>query len=353
MANGYRVVSAADAAAIENAGNVRVTGPDVERAKQLAAADAAAVEASKATFDANVSNPNKRFDRATSSFVDVDPAPVKQPVDNNPVDLNQTLAVTAEQYDAADTAVFMNEPQAPDTSIDNIQDGNFDQPVAVKQPNVLDDLLAAGHGKETYNTSPDTFGVVKQPNVLDDLLAAGYGKETYDTSPDTYGVDLEPVDCDVAMTCNEPVPPVPSGQLEDPTRSGWSTVDPNIPSVPMGSAKSKNEDWRVRLSIPDGLDRFYNGGNAGILAPLKKTNGIIFPYTPEINIQYAATYNNYDLTHSNYRGYFYKGSAVQNLLITATFTAQDTDEADYLLASLRSHPATKLLDQLKIKFCYR
>jgi len=72
--------------------------------------------------------------------------------------------------------------------------------------------------------------------------------------------------------------------------------------------------------------------------PLRKggdgTNGIIFPYTPQINIQYLANYENYDLIHSNYRGYYYKNSLVQNLLLTATFTAQDTIEANYMLASL-------------------
>jgi hypothetical protein len=40
----------------------------------------------------------------------------------------------------------------------------------------------------------------------------------------------------------------------------------------------------------------------------------------------------YDLTHSNFRGYFYKNSRVNDINIRATFTAQDTQEAAYLLA---------------------
>jgi hypothetical protein len=40
----------------------------------------------------------------------------------------------------------------------------------------------------------------------------------------------------------------------------------------------------------------------------------------------------YDLTHSNFRGYFYKNSRVNDINIRATFTAQDTQEANYLLA---------------------
>jgi hypothetical protein len=74
-----------------------------------------------------------------------------------------------------------------------------------------------------------------------------------------------------------------------------------------------------------------NGG-PGILAPLAATDGVVFPYTPAIETSYQAKYANYDLTHSNYRGYFYQNSSVENITIKGTFTAQDTREAAYLLA---------------------
>jgi hypothetical protein len=38
------------------------------------------------------------------------------------------------------------------------------------------------------------------------------------------------------------------------------------------------------------------------------------------------------LVHSNYRGYYYKNSAVNDINIRGTFTAQDTAEAEYMLA---------------------
>jgi len=93
-------------------------------------------------------------------------------------------------------------------------------------------------------------------------------------------------------------------------------------------------DWRVRLHLGPSADYLYKSTDPGILKPLQATNGIIFPYTPTIAIQHNADYENYDLVHSNYRGYFYRGSQVQNILITATFTANDVEEANYLLASL-------------------
>ena len=96
-------------------------------------------------------------------------------------------------------------------------------------------------------------------------------------------------------------------------------------------------DWRVKLSLAPGATYLYNaddgkGSQAGILAPLANTNGVIFPYTPQIQVSYAANYEPTDPVHSNYKIYQYKNSEVGQISITATFTAQDTDEANYLLA---------------------
>lgn len=97
---------------------------------------------------------------------------------------------------------------------------------------------------------------------------------------------------------------------------------------------ANNGDWRVRLSLAPGATYLYNDpqGKTGILQPLKNTDGVIFPYTPKIDLNYKADYNPYTLTHSNYKGYFYQGSYVDAVNLTATFTAQDTNEANYLLA---------------------
>ncbi len=91
-------------------------------------------------------------------------------------------------------------------------------------------------------------------------------------------------------------------------------------------------DWRVRLQLGTQADYLYKDAEPGILAPLYDTDGVIFPYMPTIETSYAANYDKFDLTHSNYRGYFYKGSNVNDINLRATFTAQDTQEANYLLA---------------------
>ena len=98
--------------------------------------------------------------------------------------------------------------------------------------------------------------------------------------------------------------------------------------------KNADGDWRVKLRLAPQATYLYKDPNPGILAPLAVTDGIIFPYTPTIDIQYRAEYNAYSPTHSNYQHYFYKNSSVQTVQLQAEFTAQDTIEAEYLLACI-------------------
>jgi len=100
-------------------------------------------------------------------------------------------------------------------------------------------------------------------------------------------------------------------------------------------AQASQGDWRVKLRLAGAADYLYKSSSPGILAPLAVTDGVIFPYTPSITSGYRANYSSYDLTHSNYRGYFYTGSTVEAVQIQATFTAQDTAEADYVLAVIQ------------------
>ena len=92
------------------------------------------------------------------------------------------------------------------------------------------------------------------------------------------------------------------------------------------------DDWRVRLSLAPNADYLYRAPVAGILAPLAATDGVLFPYTPVIAVTYAASYEPTTITHSNYKIFQYNSSSVDQVSITCDFTAQDTYEANYLLA---------------------
>ena len=90
--------------------------------------------------------------------------------------------------------------------------------------------------------------------------------------------------------------------------------------------------FRSSLRIAPGAPILYNDTSNTLLKPLSNSDGVVFPYTPTIQTNYTANYDKYDLVHSNYRGYFYKNSAVGDINITGTFTAQDSTEAKYMLA---------------------
>jgi len=122
--------------------------------------------------------------------------------------------------------------------------------------------------------------------------------------------------------------------IEEATTNGLLDVARNQAAY-RETVNSNSSDWRVKMSLAPGANYLYKDPTGpGILAPLVATNGVIFPYTPRFDISYQSNYTDYDLTHTNYKQYFYKNSFVSEILLTADFTAQDTAEADYLLAAI-------------------
>jgi hypothetical protein len=96
---------------------------------------------------------------------------------------------------------------------------------------------------------------------------------------------------------------------------------------------SSSPSWKVRITLSPTSTVLYQSDTGGILAPLKDT-GVIFPYTPQIQITHQANYTPQRLTHSNYAHFAYEQSEVQNINITSDFTAQNAEEARYVLACI-------------------
>jgi len=113
-------------------------------------------------------------------------------------------------------------------------------------------------------------------------------------------------------------------------------------------------DWRVRVSLAPNSQYFYNDPNGNsLLSPLIAENangfsgalgavtglsqprvGVIFPYTPQIQISHSANYSAQKLTHNNYTQYFYDNSEVSAISISGEFTVQNINEGQYLLAAI-------------------
>jgi hypothetical protein len=214
-----------------------------------------------------------------------------------------------------------------------------DEPNPVFEPTPVDD--------PADNFVPDEPNPVFEPTPVDPPffeIIPPAPPPVREPAPVDNFVPLEPDPTDNFVP-NEPDPTdnfVPNEP--DPTATQTVAGKDNTIGQPARTAITKQEesgDWRVRISLAPNANYLYKdpnilsgtaGSRASVLFPLSLTDGVLFPYTPEITTAYRADYDNYSLTHSNYRGYFYKSSYVDAVNINADFTAQDTSEANYMLA---------------------
>lgn len=100
-------------------------------------------------------------------------------------------------------------------------------------------------------------------------------------------------------------------------------------------------DHRIRISAFSRSDssvkeQVYgpNDSTKNILAPLWKTDGLMFPYTPSIQVSQDTSYQSADLEHSNYDILSWQRSSSATISITAKFTVQNQREGLYLLAAI-------------------
>jgi len=98
-----------------------------------------------------------------------------------------------------------------------------------------------------------------------------------------------------------------------------------------------NSDKRIRLRARDGEEERLYGQRGNPLAPstiLYETNGIIFPYTPEIRVNQSPRWSSVEFVHSLQDWYYFSSIPSVEISISGTFTAQNRREARYLLGVL-------------------
>ena len=102
---------------------------------------------------------------------------------------------------------------------------------------------------------------------------------------------------------------------------------------PQYTNDSDAQGRRVRLRPkPNATYQIY--GSGGILEPLRKTNGMVFPYQPTISYQQDVTYSSIDLVHTNQELYAFTRSNAVKLVISGQFSAQNQTEGSYALACI-------------------
>lgn len=213
-------------------------------------------------------------------------------------ELNAQIASLEAQYDAADQ-----------------EDNVIYQKALQNEIKAAQQQLASAEAElANYTTVPDTESVT--------ITADREQPRTFDPAADpntNIGADTPRAEIQAVNVGGTPAPTI---RAQDQNTKQAST---NF---------KQTSDWRVRLSLGPGADYLYKvpAGQAGILNPLQDTNGVIFPYTPQIQINYGAHYESPDVAQTNYKIFQYKNSSIDNIQITCDFTAQDTTEAEYLMA---------------------
>ena len=96
------------------------------------------------------------------------------------------------------------------------------------------------------------------------------------------------------------------------------------------------KDVRARVSLPRNSDilETETGAPNPILLPLRKFGGIIWPYTPTINISHQAEYGEYETAHTNYPVSYFTKSRPPNLQVSGPLTANSAAEGHYMIAVL-------------------
>ena len=97
------------------------------------------------------------------------------------------------------------------------------------------------------------------------------------------------------------------------------------------------KDLRTRLTLKpgslreDGVRQGLDSPLKGPAKPLRVHHGILFPYTPVINISHSVDYSTYDLVHTNYQQNAYSRTRNPSIQITGMFASQTPEEARYTL----------------------
>ena len=97
-------------------------------------------------------------------------------------------------------------------------------------------------------------------------------------------------------------------------------------------------DWRVRINCD--FDTLFGYGT---FPRLSLTRGLVFPFTPNMNISSKANYSTIDPVHSNFPFQAYKNSQVDDITISGDFPAETSTDGEYYLeATMFLRSATKM-----------
>jgi hypothetical protein len=279
---------------------------------------------------------------------------------NQEFQLSDQISTLRVQQQGAENQASIATEGPPNTQVNpppaNAGSGNNTDPAPVQEPTVPTQLVSVNPASIVLTVPPGAEpdegprqGLLEPENIDEGRAAPAEGTRRGLDSPPFVNQELTvPLGADTEEEGRQP------GLEEPPLNVTAGTIQARNTGLsnPAGGANqqapaplggSNPVDWRFKIKLAPQAGVLYQVENPGLLKPIKDTQGVIFPYTPSVSINYNANYESTDVAHTNYKVYNYKNSAVESISVTGDFTAQDTAEANYLLAVIHFfRSATKM-----------
>lgn len=94
----------------------------------------------------------------------------------------------------------------------------------------------------------------------------------------------------------------------------------------------QGKDLRAKIRVPvKYLTSVTKGGHNDALIRL---GGIVFPFTPQIQVEHKAEYQTVTPTHSNFPINFYSKSTIGNITVVGKFSVQNIDDAQVFVSTV-------------------
>lgn len=192
---------------------------------------------------------------------------------------------------------------------------------------------------QVYEENMNTSGVIKNSNGNSDqkdTISANNDAETKSESPEIKMTSEQLVDYKTLYELNNTIRDTTydnerktfaSNELLN--YSNGMRVSLNIAPINRYNTSSyvTSSEYSKRLS--------YILGDSQFLRTLfGNTNGLIFPYTPQISMQHNVNYEEVEILHSNLTYQYYKNTPPPGISINADFTADTPENALYMLGTI-------------------
>jgi hypothetical protein len=191
--------------------------------------------------------------------------------------------------------------------------------------------------------------------LLQNYTTTSLSNPTIDPNPISFNpASANPASISAYSTNGSTVSTVPSGTSSLNGSSGQSQTPGTVPSAAVAS------DFRIRITPLN--PAFYGGsspatsangvstnsggsgttstgqlpttspGASNLLSILQSTNGVMFPYTPQITFEQSVDYTQTDMIQTNLTYEVYRKTPSVNITIQGKFTVQNQYEGQYAMA---------------------